>query len=257
MDQPQFDVDREAVLRRAQAAGVGVIVNPAVDLPSCERVVQLAETAPGLYAAVGIHPNDCEGFDAAGLAALRERAEHPRVVAIGEIGLDYYWRQVPEAQQKWALRAQLELAASLELPVILHSRESNEDLLWELEQWVPGARKLRGSDAILGVWHAFSGNLDEARRAYDLGFVLGLGGPVTFKNAHKLRELVPQLRLDRILTETDAPYMAPHPFRGRRNEPAHITLVRDALASLLGVTGSALTAQVWETAQACFRRLQV
>ncbi len=262
LDQPQFDGDREAVLERAAAAGVDTIVNPAVDLASCRKVLALTERYPQVWAAVGVHPNDCAEFDATTVSRLRELAAHPKVVAIGEIGLDYYWEQVPHEQQKRALRAQLELAAETELPVILHSRgadepgrDSNADLLCELAQWVPGVRKQQGPEAILGVLHAFSGDLVAANTAYDLGFLLSLGGPVTFKNARTLHALVPLLRPDRLLLETDAPYLAPHPLRGTRTEPAYLPLVAQALADLWGTTPEAVAAQTSDTAGRFFTRL--
>jgi TatD DNase family protein len=252
LDLRQFDDDREEVIARAEAAGVRIIVNPGIDLDSSERAIALAERYPGIYAAVGVHPNECAGFDARTLAALRKMASHPKVVAIGEIGLDYYWNRVPHDQQKSALRAQLELAGELGLPVILHSRDSNPDLLCELLQWGAAIRKKRGSAAMIGVWHAFSGGAADAGAAYELGLALGLGGPVTFQNARKLRDLTPQLRPDRLLVETDAPYLAPHPHRGERNEPGYVPLVAQALAGLLGMTVEALAAQTTATALGCF-----
>ena len=268
LDLHQFDADRDAVIERAAAAGVAVIINPAIDLNSCRRVLMLAEQYPGLHVAVGVHPNGCADFDGETVARLRDMAGHPKVVAIGEIGLDYYWNKVAVDQQRRALGAQLALAAEFGLPVILHSREPaavgrdlaggeagrcNVDLLREIEQWVPAARKRRGNHAILGVWHAFSGDLAQAQIAYDLGLVLGLGGPVTFQNAPRLQALVPQLRLDRLMLETDAPYLTPHPYRGKRNEPALIPLIAQALADQLGMTLAAVAAQTTLTAERCFR----
>jgi len=268
LDLPHFDPDRDQVIARAEAAGVRLIVNPSIHLDSAREVLALADRYPGVYAAVGVHPNDCADLDAGTLAELRKLAVHSKVVAIGEIGLDYYWEQVPHAQQRVALRAQLALAAELDLPVILHSRQSNADLLWELAQWGPEARKKRGEGAILGVWHAFSGDpstspstnsgpgsgqaLAEAEAAYELGFVIGLGGPVTFRNARRLRALAPQLRVDRLLLETDAPYLAPHPYRGQRNEPAYVPLVAETLATLCGSTVQAVAEQTTDTARRCF-----
>lgn len=251
----QFDRDREEVVARAEAAGVRIIVNPAIDLDSCERALALSERHPGLYAAVGVHPNDCAEFDEGTLATLHKMASHPKVVAIGEIGLDYHWNRVPQEHQKAALRAQLALAAELGLPVILHSRDSNPDLLCELSQWGAKIRKKRGAAAMMGVWHAFSGGVAEAEAAYELGLAVGLGGPVTFQNARKLQALVPQLRPDRLLVETDAPYLAPHPHRGQRNEPAYVGLVAQALAALYGITVEALAEQTTDTALSCFEKI--
>ncbi len=278
LDLRQFDGDRQAVIERAAAAGVALIVNPAIDLDSCRRVLALAEQYPGLYAAVGVHPNDCGDFDDDAVAQLREMAHHPKVVAIGEIGLDYYWNKVAIDQQRRALRAQLALAAESGLPVILHSRSAqgdesrrcNSDLLRELERWVAERNAQRSEVTVVGdvsltpdpwplipevpvgVWHAFSGDLAEAQTAYGLGLVLGLGGPVTFQNARRLQALAPQLRLDRLLLETDAPYLAPHPHRGQRNEPAYIPLIAQALADQLGTTLEAVAAQTTITAEQSF-----
>jgi TatD DNase family protein len=288
LDLRQFDTDRDTVIARAAEAGVGLILNPAIDLDSCGRVLALAERYPNVYAAVGVHPNDCADFNNDALAQLRDLACHPKVVAIGEIGLDYYWNKVAAAQQQRTLAAQLALAAELDLPVILHSRSANGDasrqcnvdLLQELQRWVSARNTQRSedrmgsdasltsdpcpptlrtfgvtSDTLLGVWHAFSGDLAEAQAAYDLGLVLGLGGPVTFQNARSLRALAPQLRLDRLMLETDAPYLAPHPHRGQRNEPAYIPLMAAALAQLSGTTVDVIAAGTTVTAGRCFTKM--
>jgi TatD DNase family protein len=259
LDLPQFDADRDAVIERAAAAGVGRIVNPAIDLASCRRVLALADRYPNIYAAVGVHPNDCADFDDDAIPALRELAQHPKVVAIGEIGLDYYWQKVAHERQHAALMAQLELAAELRLPVILHSRNPaggaptcNADLLCVMAQMGPAIRKSRGADAIIGVWHAFSGDLAEAQQAYDLGLTLGLGGPVTFQKARGLQALAAQSRRDRLVLETDAPYLAPHPHRGRRNEPAYLPLIAERLAGLWNATADAVAWATTTTANICF-----
>ncbi len=162
-------------------------------------------------------------------------------------------------QQKAALRAQLSLAADLKLPVILHTRNAKdgnpactEELLYLMSQWVSEIRSLKAENAIMGAWHAFSGTLEQAERVYEMGFVLGLGGPVTFQNARRLHSLVPELDLERLILETDAPYLAPHPHRGQRNEPACVPLVIDALAKLRGKTADEIAAQTTATAQRCF-----
>jgi TatD DNase family protein len=252
LDLAQFDEDRDAVIERAAAAGVTRLICPAIRLDTIEGVLALADRHAGIYAAVGVHPNDCTEFGPESLAALRDLTQHPKVVAIGEIGLDYYWKRVEPEQQKQALRAQLALAAEAGLPVILHSRESNDDLLWEIAQWWPQIRKARGPDAIFGVWHAFSGDITQAEKAWELGLAVGLGGPVTFENARRLRGMAPQLRPDRLLLETDAPYLAPHPHRGQRNEPAYVPLIAHSLASLRGVALDDVAFETTKAAKACF-----
>jgi len=259
LDLRLFDGDRERVIERAVAAGVGTLINPAIDLDSCHRVLALADRYPNVHAALGVHPNDSADFGNETMAALRDLVQHPKVVAIGEIGLDYYWEKVEHAQQKAALAAQVALASELGLPVILHTRNAKdgnegciEDLLCEIARWWPEIRTARGEDAIFGVWHAFSGTLEHATRAYGLGLTLGVGGPLTFQNARRLRSLAPQLRDDRLLLETDAPYLTPHPHRGQRNEPAYLPLVADALAELTTMTTDQIAVQTTATARRCF-----
>jgi TatD DNase family protein len=239
LDVSQFDADREDVLARARASGVGRIVNPGIDLRHCRQAITLAEQHPEVYAAVGIHPNSTDDFDHDTLAQVRQLAAHPKVVAIGEIGLDYYWKKVAPEVQAAAFHSQLELAAELGLPVIIHNREADEDVASILRAWVSSAATRNSQLAtrtFWGVLHAFGGNLALAEEAYTWRFVLGLGGPVTFTNARRLHELVPQLRLDHLMVETDAPYLTPHPHRGQRNEPAYVALVCEQLARLTGQT---------------------
>ena len=250
LDLRQFDADREAVIERAAEAGVTRLINPAIDLDSCRRILALADKYDGVYAAVGVHPNDCAEFNEETLAALRDLSQHPKVVAVGEIGLDYYWEKVEHAQQVYALRSQLALAAERRLPVILHTRNGKDggtacstDLMYYISQWVSEIRSAQANSGIIGVWHAFGGELEDAARAQELGLVLGIGGPATFLNARRLRALIPQLGRDRLILETDAPYLAPHPFRGQRNEPAYLPLVAESLGNLFGVTG--LAARQW------------
>ena len=238
LDLDQFDVDRAAVLARARDAGVRLIVNPGIDLPHSRGALALAGQIPEVVAAVGIHPNSSGDFNAATLDEVRKLAHRSKVVAIGEIGLDYYWDDVAPAQQKVAFRAQLNLAAELGLPVIIHNRDATDDVAEILRAWVNGeafARSPLAKRPFAGVLHAFSGDLALAQEAYTWNFVLSLGGPVTFKNARKLQALAPLLRMDRLMLETDAPYLTPHPYRGARNEPANVTFVCAQLAHLFGV----------------------
>ena len=234
------------------AAGVGRLINPGIDLASSERAVQLAEEHPEVYAAVGVHPNDCGSFAESDIAALHRLAGRPKVVAIGEVGLDFYWKETSRQQQERALWAQLELTAELQLPVILHSRESHAELLGILRKWCNRSQDRGASGGILGVWHAFSGDFGQAEEACDLGLMLGLGGPLTYRNAGRLRELAPQLRRDRLVLETDSPYLAPMPFRGKRNEPANLPLIADALGALFGVESGEIVAASDEAIARCF-----
>lgn len=239
LDLEHFAADRDEVLERARAAGVRAIVNPGLDVEGCRALLDLADATPELYAAVGVHPNSTAEFSLADVEALRALAGHPKVVAIGEIGLDYYWKKVDVPTQQDAFEQQLGLAAELGLPVIIHCRDANDDVAAVLRHWVGGAAFQSSSLAqrrLAGVLHAFPGDLALAEEAYGWGFVVGLGGPVTFRNARSLRDLVAQLRLDRMVIETDAPYLTPHPHRGERNEPAYVALVAQELAHLCSRT---------------------
>lgn len=258
LDMEQFDADRAAVLERAQARGVNMIVNPGIDLVHCQQAVALADVHEQVYAAVGIHPNSSADFSEQTLTQLRGLADHPKVVAIGEIGLDYHWDVVSREKQAQAFRAQLDLAAELGLPVIIHNREASTDLAQVLHEWASSARTRNAPLAqrrFWGVLHAFSGDEALALAARDWNFAIGLGGPITFKNARTLHNLVPQLSLDRLMLETDAPWLAPHPFRGKRNEPAHVALVADRLAELMSVTVEEIAAGTTAVAHSIFSPL--
>jgi TatD DNase family protein len=237
LDLDHFERDRDAVVERARQQGVQVIVNPGIDLNHCCGALELADRYPEVYAAVGFHPNSSDQYDSSTLADLRTLTTHQKVVAIGEIGLDYYWDKVDPAQQAIAFRDQLDLAAELGLPVIIHSRDAGEDVAAILEAWVESShfhRSPLAERSFAGVLHAFGDDLAMAQRAYAWNFVLSLGGPVTYKNARTLHALVPQLRLDRLMLETDAPYLTPHPHRGERNEPGYVALVAAQMADLYG-----------------------
>ncbi len=221
-----FDADRTDVLARAKEAGILAIINPSTHLEDSQQVIALAEATPNLYAAVGFHPNAAANFDESALAQLRDLTRHPKVVAIGEIGLDYYWDEAPRPLQRRVFEQQLALAKEVGKPVIIHQRESGADTMAVLRQWV------LGQDHPGLVLHSFSGDMAMAEEAIALGFYIGLSGPVTFKNARALPEIVAALPPDRLLVETDAPFLAPHPFRGKRNEPAYVKLVAERVATL-------------------------
>jgi TatD DNase family protein len=239
LDLAQFDADRDDVLARARAAGVATIVNPGIDLTQCRGALALAAATPGLFVAVGVHPNSAGAWTPGACDELRALAAMPKVVAIGEIGLDYYWDEAPPATQWRVFEQQLELAAAVGLPVIIHNRDASADVAAVLRSWVAGNHFATSSLAArpyAGVLHAFGGDLALAEEAYTWNFLLSLGGPVTFTNARELHALVAQLDLNRLMLETDAPYLTPHPHRGKRNEPAHVRLVCDRLATLFGTT---------------------
>lgn len=237
LDFHAFDQDREQVLQRAREMGLVAVLIPAVDLSSARKAVHLAEESsnrePGLFVAVGVHPNSVaqawQGRPT--LEAMQTLVQHPRVVAIGEIGLDYYRDATPRQAQRKALTAQLELAAQTGLPVILHQRESLTDMWRILEDWVQDLPP----DHPRGVLHSFSGGPDDALRAVALGFAVGIAGPVTFKKAERVRQVVAVTPLENLLVETDAPFLTPHPYRGKRNEPAYVRYVAEKIAHIKGV----------------------
>jgi len=250
-----FDADRSEVIARAAAAGVTRLVTIGTDLESSRQCVALARAHPGVYAAVGIHPNDLGEQTPSFLAELSALAADPHVAAIGEIGLDYYWERVPHPIQQAAFEAQLALAAAVGKPVIIHDREAHADVMATLRAWVHADATRQSALAgrrFWGVLHSFSGDLAMAQEALTWPFLLSFAGPVTFKNAQALHALVAQLPLDRLLLETDAPFLTPHPQRGQRNEPARVALVAEAVARLLGRPLADVAAQTTATASEFF-----
>ncbi len=246
----RYDEDRAEVLRRARAAGISRIIIPAIDIESGQQALELAGANKGIYVAVGIHPNSSSACNAETLSALRAMAAQPQIVAIGEIGLDYYWHTCPKPTQHTALESQLELAAQLELPVIMHNREAGEDLLDLLENWAPSAPA--SLQDRLGVLHSFSASAALARRALRLGFYLGFTGPITFKKATELRAIAQAIPRERLLIETDGPFLAPEPRRGRRNEPAYLRYINKKLAALHELSAAEMARQTTANAERLF-----
>ncbi len=255
----QYAQDLDAVLTRAVQSGVQAALLPGTDVEDSRAAVALAKRHTSgpcvLYAAVGVHPTATGDFGPADLKALHALAQSsPRVVAIGEIGLDYYWPRQPNRRwpcaepgvQRLAFKAQLGLAADLGLPVIVHDRDAHEDTLRLLRDWVAD-----GSGRT-GVLHAYAGGPEFLQATLDLGFCVGMDGPVTFGNAADLHAVARVVPLDRLLLETDAPYLTPHPHRGKRNEPAYLTYVAQRIAELKGVTVKQITKATTANAQRLF-----
>ena len=226
-DSNGFSADRDEVLSALPAAGVTLVVNPGCDVESSRQAIALAEQYPHVYAAVGIHPGDCDGCTEADLEAIRAMAAHEKVVAIGEIGLDYYWKDnAPKEFQQDIFRRQLALAEELKLPVIVHDREAHGDTLAVVKEF-PNVR---------GVFHCFSGSPEMAEELVKMGWYLGFDGPITYKNARRSPEVVAVTPLDRIVIETDAPYLTPEPFRGKRNDSTKLHYVVEKLAEWKGIS---------------------
>ncbi len=270
LDAREYDDDREAVIRRAMEAGVAAMVSIGTGPGSCRAVIALAERYPQVWAAVGMDPFDAGDVNAHTLGELRELAQHPGVVAIGEIGLDYHWDAHPRSVQRRAFEAQLQLAADLGKPVIIHNREAHQDTLAILQEWVrdrgcgvrstqslQGRRQGAGSRehgvGPPGVMHCFSGSPDLALALVELGFMISMAGPLTFKNARKPPEVARAVPLEHLVVETDAPWLAPHPYRGKRNEPARVRLVAQKLAEIKALPFEEVAAATTANAQRLFR----
>jgi TatD DNase family protein len=228
-----FESDLDQVLNRARQAGIQRMLLPAVDLETSRQVIALSERYPELYAAVGVHPNDALTWDDHTLLELRKLAQHPRVLAIGEIGLDYYRDRAPQELQHKIFAEQLALAGEMGKPVIIHSRQSLQALWPVLENWQQAlADQSHPLAQRCGSLHSYDGDIATARKAIDRGFNIGISGPVTFRNALERQNMVAQLPLEGCLLETDAPFLAPQPVRGQRNEPAYIPVIAAKIAEL-------------------------
>ncbi len=242
-DSQQFGDDRDALLNSMQENGVGTIINSAADWDSVTEVVELAEKYPFVYAAVGMHPDEVGDLNEERFAFMKSQCQKEKVVAVGEIGLDYYWdNESHDTQKKWFIR-QLELARELDLPVIIHSRDAAADTLEIMKEHAKGLR---------GVIHCFSYSKELAREYVKMGFYIGIGGVVTFKNGKKLKEIAEEIPLDRILLETDCPYLAPVPFRGKRNSSLYIPYIAQEIANLKGITYEEVVAQTEENGKRLF-----
>ena len=244
LDDRAFDADRETLLTQLPIEGVGLVMNPGCSRASSLAAIVLAKKYDYIYAAVGSHPDAADEINEAVLQQYRALClENPKVKAIGEIGLDYHYEDIPRDVQKKAFRAQMALAQELGLPVIVHEREAHEDGMKIVEEF-PG---------VSGVFHCYSGSLEMAKWLIARGWYIGFGGVLTFKNARKALEVAGSIPLERIVLETDCPYMAPEPFRGRRNDPGKLYRVAERLAELRGLTVAEIQAITTENGKALYR----
>lgn len=241
----QYDEDLQEVIDRALEAKVSKMVVIGFDRKTIERAMKLAEDYSFIYAVIGWHPVDAIDCTEEDLQWIEELAAHEKVVGIGETGLDYYWDKSPKDVQQTVFRNQIRLAQKVNLPIIIHNREATEDVL----------RILQEEEAYLtgGIMHCFGGSVETAKQCIDMNFMISLGGPVTFKNAVKPKEVATEIPLEHLLIETDAPYLAPHPHRGKRNEPALVTLVAEEIARLKGISIEQVARETTNNANKFFR----
>lgn len=222
-----LEEDVSDALRRAREAGVTGVVTVGISLPSSRRALEMAHAQPGVRAVIGVHPHDAKDLNRDALRELRRLAADPAVVGIGETGLDFYRNLSPRPDQERAFREQLELALELDLPVVVHDREAHAETLAILEEYAPFEGRL--------VMHCFSGDLGMAREVLDMGGYISVAGPVTFHNTRRLQDIVRQIPMERLLIETDCPFLSPHPFRGKPNTPARLVLIAEKVAELKGL----------------------
>ncbi|MBU4439178.1 MAG: TatD family hydrolase [Acetobacterium sp.] len=245
IDDQKFSEDRETVLENARAAGVEIIINPGADEASSYRAVEMSEKYPMVYATVGIHPHDAKDYQPQKHdALLKEWAKKDKVVAIGEIGLDYHYDYSPRDVQQDVLIRQLIIAKEVKLPIVIHNRESMEDMVRILKEYF--------APEYGGIMHSYSGSVEMAKVFLEMGFYLSISGPLTFSNARKLPEVVAMMPLDRLLVETDSPYLTPTPHRGKRNEPAYVRLVAAEIARIRGISLEEVSEITTENAKKVF-----
>ena len=244
LNDPAFDPDREELLATFAAAGVGLVMNAGCSLESSRDIVAMADKYPWLYASVGSHPDSANEVDEAVLEEYRKLCKlSPKVKAIGEIGLDYYYEDIPRDIQQKAFRMQMALAQELDLPVIVHERDAHNDGLAIVKEF-PGVK---------GVFHCYSGSAEMARQLVNLGWYIGFTGVLTFKNARKAVETAASIPLDRIVLETDCPFMAPEPFRGKRNHPGYLYRMAEKLAEIRGISVEEVHAATFENGKRLYR----
>lgn len=244
LDDPRYAEDFQEVIKRIQSAGISRVTNVGYDLASSERSVKLAQDYDFIYAAVGVHPHDAEGATDETWASLRLLAKQPKVLAWGEIGLDYYRDLSPRSIQKEVFIQQIQLANEVGLPIVIHNRDAHQDVLEIVKTYPPEYG---------GVFHCFSGSWEMAKILLNLGFYLSFAGPVTYKNARHTVEVAGKMPVDRILVETDSPYLTPEPRRGKRNEPTYVREVITKIAELRNLSFEDIASQTRRNAEIIFR----
>lgn len=245
LDAEQFDEDRGEVIQRALDNGITRIINIGFNRETIPTSMQLAEKYDFIYSAVGWHPQDAKDMTSEDLDWIESLCSHPKVVAIGEIGLDYYWDTSPKEVQQTVLREQIRLARRVKMPIIIHNRDAHQDIIRILKE--------EKAEEVGGVMHCFSGSWEVAKQCLDMNFYISFGGPVTFKNAKQPKEVLSKVPLDRLLVETDAPYLTPHPFRGKRNETGYVRLVAEAAAEIKQLKLEQIARITTENADKCFK----
>ena len=243
LNDPAFDPDREALMAGLADKGVGYVMNAGCSLASSRDIVKMAEAYPWLYGSVGSHPDSADEVNEDVIEEYRKLCRHEKIKAIGEIGLDYYYEDIPREIQKNAFRMQLQLAKEVDMPVIVHEREAHDD----------GMRIVKEFPTVTGVFHCYSGSAEMARQLVKMGWYIGFTGVLTFKNARKAVETAASIPLDRIVIETDCPFMAPEPYRGKRNDPGYLIKMAEKLAQIRGIAVEEAIAATTENAKRLYR----
>jgi len=228
LDDERFNLDRELLINNLKSNNIDLVLNISADLESSKASVELAERHENIYAVVGVHPHSAKDFTQEIYTDLKRLAENKKVLAIGEIGLDFYYDNSPRDIQRQVFKQQLELAKEVNLPVVIHTRDAAKETFDII--------KVAANEGIRGVIHAFSGSVEVAREYIKLGFYIAIGGPVTFKNSKVVKEVAKDIPLDRLLIETDCPYLTPEPYRGKRNEPMYVRYAAERIAEIRGIS---------------------
>lgn len=252
IDMRLYNRDRDQVLERARGAGVAAVVDVGCDLDSSREAIRLAAQYSEVFAALGFHPHSAAKMRDSDLERLSELAQHPKVVAIGEIGLDFYRNLSPREVQVEAFKKQLALACRLKLPVIVHCRDAQEEVLSILTEWAYGAGGVGGAKEPLGVLHCFSGDRELSQRYIEMGFLLSIAGPITYPSSHAM-EITHHIPLDKLLIETDCPFLTPQPYRGKRNEPSNVSFVAEKIGEIRGVPTDVVAEHTTANAAQLFR----